>query len=292
MANTSVAPLTIDGTRLDTLAWNITDLSGLRILPGVRNADTVVPGRSGVIPALSEDWDAPVKGLSFWVRGTDANGAVPVAGARATFDANLDALWRMFGVRHRLLDCRQTMGDGSVRQYLAKVIAEVMPQIDLGYQATFRVGLLVPDVFDQDVNTVDWALANPVMAAANAVTSLAGASAPIEDGIYLVDGPITNPVLTDDLTGATVLLGAALVAGDRWRLDTGAWSSTRGTTANTSFTAAGPTSALAATSYSGSGARFLALRPDVAGAVKLRLGGTANTAATQVQVRARRKYLP
>ena len=293
MTFTSSAPLSIDGVRLDTLAWNITDLSGTRLLPGVRAADVQVPGRSGVIAALGEDWDVPTLGIQMWVRGTDVDGVLPGAGSRATFDANLDTLWRMFSVRHRLLDCRQTMGYGSVRQYRAKVLAQVAPNIDLGYQGTFTVALTIPDVFMQDVATQDIAVVNAGTGTALTLSGLAGSSAPIEDSIILVDGPLVNATVTDDLTGATVALGGtALAAGDRWRVDCSTWSSTRGTTANTAFATVGPTQAIASTTYAGSGARFLALRPDAGGAVRVRLSGTGGTAATQVQVRARRKFLP
>lgn len=108
MVNTSLRPITVDGIRLDTLAWNITKVN--RAVAGRRDSNQVVPGRDGVIASLNDDLEAPTFGLEMFVQGTDADGAVPAAGRQATFRDNLDTLVHLFGTRHRLIEVVRQMG--------------------------------------------------------------------------------------------------------------------------------------------------------------------------------------
>lgn len=107
MITTSVRPITIDGVRLDTLAWNITQIN--RAVAARRSADQQVPGRDGVIPSLNDDLEPTTLGLEMFVLGTDQDGAVPATGRSNTFRNNLDELIHLFGKRHALLEVIESM---------------------------------------------------------------------------------------------------------------------------------------------------------------------------------------
>lgn len=111
MTYTSDRPISVDGVRLDTLAWNIEKIN--RATAGRRTADVVVPGRDGAIPSLNDDLEPLSFGLEMFIMGTDPDGVVPPEGRRGRFRANLDELVHLFGKRHALLEVQEQTGPGS-----------------------------------------------------------------------------------------------------------------------------------------------------------------------------------
>lgn len=111
MSFTNQRPLSVDGTRLDTLAYNIETIDGRRQLPGVRSNDVVVPGRHGEVPSLYDDFEPGRIILRMWVRSTDVDGnPVPGANPKDTLQRNLDRLFALFRPRNRLLTVTQQIG--------------------------------------------------------------------------------------------------------------------------------------------------------------------------------------
>lgn len=295
MTFTSDRPITVDGVRLDTLAWNITKIS--RAAAARRSADAAVPGRDGVIPSLNDDLEAGSFGLEMFVMGTDADGAVPVAGKRDTLRANLDELIHLFGKRHALLDVRETVAAGVERRAWAKVQDAIQPDVNtVGSSGMFTVGLVLPYGVWEDVATADW---NGTLGAASGtvqeVTTLQGATERITDAVVLVTGPITNPRVTDQATGAYVQLNTALAAGQFWRVNVGTWATRYGAGLGLGSADTTGTDGQSLTVFGGSAnqAAFLPLVPvrDTGlRRVKVALTGTGITGATRLSVRARRKY--
>lgn len=107
MTYTSDRPITVDGVRLDTLAWNISQIN--RATAATRSADVEVPGRDGAIPSLNDPLEPVQVGLEMFVMGTDADGRVPNGSRRDRFWANLDELIHLFSKRHALLDVQETV---------------------------------------------------------------------------------------------------------------------------------------------------------------------------------------
>jgi hypothetical protein len=292
---TSDRPLSVDGVRLDTLAFNI--LAIQRATAGRRAADLEVPGVDGVLPSLNDPLNAATLGLQMLVRGTDADGLVPPAGAAETFQDNLDELVHLFGKRHALLDLQQTQADGTVRRAWAKVLDAIAPEMNQpGSAAQFSVGLSLPYGVWEDVAATDWAgAAGAASGTAQEVTTLRGATERIQDAVVLVQGPVTNPRLTDPATGAYVQLNQTLVGTSLWRVNVGTWASRYGAGLGLGSADTTGTSGAAATVYGGTRRQtaFLPLVPvREAGErrVKIALSGGGMTAATQVSVRARRKF--
>src|SRR3982751_5668716 len=101
MVTTSAIPMTVDGTRLDTLAWNIETITGRIGVPGVRGANAQVPGRHGSIFTPNKTYDEREFVLSMWVNGCDVDGLIPGGSSDlAEFRKNVDTLSLLFGKRY------------------------------------------------------------------------------------------------------------------------------------------------------------------------------------------------
>lgn len=293
MTYTSDRPITVDGVRLDTLAYNITSIN--RSVAGRRAADQEVPGVDGNLPSLNDNLEPGNLGLEMFVRGTDEDGVKP-GDSRTAFWNNLESLVHLFGKRHALLEIQEQPSPGVYRRAWAKVLDTIEP--DMGASddvAVFTVGMLLPYGVWEDLATADWTGTNYVTTPTQEVTTLQGSSERITDAILLVKGPATNPRVTDPNTGAYVQLNAALSAADYWRVNVATWSSRTGALGLGSSDATG-TDRSAVTQFGGTRnqAAFLPMVPVRAGTlrkVSLTLTATATlTNAATLSVRARRKY--
>lgn len=294
MTTTSIRPISIDGVRLDTLAWNITRVS--RATAHRRSADVELAGVDGLVPTLNDPLGAAQYGLDMFVRGTDADGAVPPAGSLDTFRANLDELLHLFGKRHALLEVTEQVSATASRRALAKVTDAIAPDVQPGALGQFTVAMVIPSGVWEDTATTDWAgTAGAASGTVQTVTTLDGATERITDAIVLVEGPVTNPRVTDQASGAYVQLNQALAAGQFWRVNVGTWASRYGAGLGLGSADTTGTDGQAFTAYGGTRnvAHFLPLVPVRANGtrrVSIALTGTGITAATRVTIRARRKY--
>lgn len=295
MANTSDRPITVDGVRLDTLAWNVEKVT--RATAARRSANVQVPGVDGVIPSLNDPLEPALFGLDMWLRGTDLDGVTPAGGSRTTFRQNLDELLHLFGKRHALLEVREQVdGIGTERRTLAKVVDTIAPDVsEHGGTGRFSVSLELPYGVWEDVAASDWNSGQVASGTAVEVTTLQGATERVADAVVLVTGPVTNPRVTDPVSGAWVQLNQALTGTQFWRVNMATWSSRFGT--GLTFGSADTTGTDGAGSTQFGGTRnqavFLPLTPardTGARRVKVALSGTGITTATRIGVRARRKY--
>lgn len=289
MVNTSTHPITVDGVRLDTLAWNIKVKSGMDLGTSARGSNSVVPGVDGELWSPNKRDNAGRVALKMWVNGTDADGAPPAGGdTYQQYRLNLDQLRVLFGKRHALLDVRQTLG-GTIgtRQALCEVVQSIDPDVNRQGYGEFDVVLSIVGAFWQDTADQNYDL-NPATTGVKSVTQFAGATAPMRDLQIVFDGPWTSPTITDTLTGH-VLSGPTLAAGTQWMVDTTAHTSRTGT--GIAFTTGG-TQALTNTTRSGAHTPGLfALSPAAgAGTPQITLGGSGLTAASRIRIRGRRKY--
>lgn len=295
MVYTSDRPISVDGVRLDTLAWNITRIS--RATAGRRAADVTVPGVDGALPSLNDSLEPGSFGLDMFVRGATADGLVPVAGPRSTLRTNLDELIHLFGKRHALLEVRDTVDVGVERRAWAKVTDVIAPDVnETGSVATFTVGMTLPYGVWEDVDTQDWT--SGVMASGQGVEvgTLRGATERIQDAVILVQGPASAGLqVRDNITGAYAQLNRALAANEQWRLNCATWASRYGTTltlgsADTTGTDATAVTLSGGTLNSGSPVPLVPYRNAGIRIVGIQLVGAGITTATRVSVRARRKY--
>lgn len=232
MVNTSAYPVTVDGMRLDTLAYNIEtkdgrDLGvgsvGEDISTGMRDGDIFVPNKKSAPGRIV---------LSMWVNGTDEDGVVP-ADSYYKYRQNLDMLRRMFGVKHRLLDVREQLdvAGAHIRQALCTVGAVIDPAMlaNFPYTAKMAVELKIMDGFWQDLADSNYDSAIGLVANTDIdLPAFAPMTAPMRDMWVVLDGPANNPKIIDNRSGHYAQYNGILGDGIQWVVDTTNWTSKTG----------------------------------------------------------------
>jgi len=295
MVNTSKWPVTVDGTRLDTLAWNISTRVGRDLEPVVAGGNIDTGLRDGVIWVPNKKRGAGRLVLKMWVGGTDADGAVPIGeDDYETYMANLDQLKRMFGVQHRLLDVRLQLDAAGtkIRQALCEKSAIITPEMlsSYPYTAEFTVELTIPGAFLQDVAESNYDSLIGIVSGTTVTlpNPWPAATAPMRDLYVVVDGPATNPKVTDARTGHYVQLNGIVANGSQWVVNTELYTSKTGV--GIAFTQNGADT-YDSTVFAGSHApRLFGLTADPLGP-QVRIDGTGFGANTRLRIRGKLKYL-
>ena len=120
------------------------------------------------------------------------------------------------------------------------------------------------------------------------LTALVGSTDDIEDAIICLTGPITNPKITDPLSGHYIQLNRTLTSGQQWVIDCRTWASVIGTGLN--FNATAGTSVTADTVSVGPFSPALyGISADIT--PKMALAGTGTSGVTLLRVQARRRFL-
>lgn len=298
MTNVSDYPITVDGVRLDTLAWGVE--AATRTVGAVRGADTLLAGLDGVQASLDDAREPSTLALSMFVRGTDADGLVPMGrDAQAVYQENLDALLHLFGKSGTLLTVGLVMDADNTpaadRTAQAKVLDSITPEDHPGDVGRLAVVLSIPGVSWRSAAPETWSQAAVVSGTSYEVTTLAGSSAPVDDAVVCLTGPADTGVkVVDPATGAFVRLNQVLTAGNVWRVNVDTWESRvgAGLTVDSIETAGVDKSSV--TDQGGGYPRLLRLNPRLdAGTrrVKVQVVGAGFTAATSVAVKARKAFL-
>lgn len=296
MVTTSDRPLSVDGVRLDTLGWNINRLG--RATAARRNADTVLPGVDGVAASLNDNLEPISFGLEMFVRGTDADGVVPVGGSRDKLRANLDELLHLFGKRHGLLELVEQHTGAATRRAYAKVTDQIEPDLNTpGSAGVFTVALQIPSGTWEDESTADWSgTLGAASGTVQEITTLEGATERTTDAIFLVTGPVNNPRITDQATGAYVQLNQSLSGTQFWRVNVNTWATRYGSGLGLGSADTTGTDGTGSTTYGGlrNQGAFLPLVPvrDTGSRrTKVALSGTGGfSGATRLSARTRRRF--
>lgn len=287
MTTTTTETLSVDGVVLNTLAKNITSLTGRLRTPDVRGENARVPSRNGAIYTPGKMYDEGQIVLPMWVVGSDDDGAIPYGSdARKMFYKNMDTLTELFRPRRRLLDLRHKLPDGTVRQALC----EVQEAIDFTTESydpigKFSVVLTVPGSFWQD--TVDKVSNQPITSSGQllTLTEFRTATAPMEDLLYEFVGPWTNPKIsaTENSVAAVPELSfqynAAIPVGQSLTVDCANWKLTG---------SGGLVVDYSKVVHKGS-ARYMVLTPD--DTPRLIAEGSALGTGSALNVTGRRKFL-
>lgn len=189
MTTTTAETLSVNGVVLNTLAKNITSLTGRLRAPALRTSNITVPGRHGTIHTPNKRYEEGEVVLPMWVRGTDDDEA---SIGRDLFYQNVDTLTHLFRPGKGLLTVVHTLPDGSQRRCLAECTEAIDLTMTAGGAfpyATFSVALKVPSVFWEDVVPISFDMDSGFN---GGVAQLSGTSAPIEDAIFTLQGPATS----------------------------------------------------------------------------------------------------
>lgn len=226
---TTVEELLVDGQLLNTYAYNLATWSGRSGAPPVVGENRPVVGRSGAA-WRRKDFGERTELWSMWVLGCEDDGTFPVEhSVRAQFNANLDHLKRIFGVRHRelALTRKLLMPSGLVTQSaLGEVVNALDPETMAGAtRATFSVEVRLADPFwygevvSATVDSTGETVTNPGTAMAQKMQ-------------LVFTGPLTFPRLTNTEIGVEVRLNRSLSSGQTVTLDTDLFTAVTNTSGN------------------------------------------------------------
>lgn len=294
MVNTSRWPVTVDGVRLDTLAWNIRTRNGRDLQAPIAGEDIDTGMRDGTIFSAHKKYGPGRLIFDMWVGGTDADGVIPVSGDDYyKYIQNLDLLKRMFGVTHRLLDVRlQYDAAGTdIRQALCQKTAIITPEMKAlyPYTADLTVELTLPGAFLQRVADSNYVSGIGLTAGDKSLTAAFGAAtAPMRDLWIVVDGPGTNVRLTDR-NAHYIQYNGVIANGSQWVVNTMEHTSKVGV-ADIAFTLNG-TDVYAQTEYAGGHSpSMFGITADPAGP-QVTVSGTGFGANSQLRIRGKIKFL-
>lgn len=286
MTNTTTETLSVNGVVLNTLAKNITSLTGRLRAPALRTDNVTVPGRHGTIRTPNKRYEEGQIVLPMWVRGCDdSEGSV----GRTQFYANVDMLNNLFRPGAGLLTVLHTLPDGSQRRCLAECTEAINLTMTSGGQfpyGTFSVALRVPDAFWTDTIVTNFDMAPGFT---GNVSVLNGMTAPCEDAILKVYGPCTSVTVEARYNGGPMddplyfTYSGTIGTGQTLTINCGTWALTGGGGLVVDYTKM---------FHTGS-SRFLTIAPGPVGGMPQLNVTMANSVAgtSKVNLACRRKFL-
>jgi hypothetical protein len=210
--STTVEFWDVNGTSLNTLAWNIETLTGRSKAPLLRGDDIQVPYRPGAI-WREKTPDSRVLTLAMWVLGCNSDGTLPSMSTRAKFNENRDALTRLFYHPEAQLSLTKRWLTGAGVQSataLAELVGDMDPTMIGNDGAQFVVDLKLADPYFYGVSSVF-----NLGVTTGAVTNLGHDR--IKKGLLRFNGPLTNPRLTNSTPNPDIWVQyAGVIAGGDW----------------------------------------------------------------------------
>ena len=268
----------IDGVSIQNYAYNIVNRSRGYRVPGHRMSNLTLPGVHGTTWVPGKPYEENTLVLTMWALGANTDGTVPTD-SQAKVRANLDALLQIF-FPGRLINVRQVM-NGATRECYGEVQAAIdFTTMAGGTRAEFGVEIIVPKVFWRDTtNTTQTFNVGAITDTTVNATSFSTSTAPLTEMTYEVVGPITNPIITNPVSGQWVKYVGGIGAGVTWSVNSANWTSVLNSSSN-----------VIGSTQHGNGATFLDLSPNSAGP-QIRLQGTGTTSATVLRVIGKNSYL-
>lgn len=211
----------IDGVYLSDLGTLLEPRDGWDDTPAVRGENSTLLGYDGV-GWREKLYDAGHKTISIGIHGADWDGLnwlVPATGSaqRALYEANLDALLRVIGVRYRPLTVERVYPDGARRRAQCEVTGQITPATTGNTYGQVQFELLVIGAFWEDAEELVSRLPYTVGGADSQrleVYSLQGQTAPCNDAEVTITGPCESVSVTDELTGRGFTYSGTMDADD------------------------------------------------------------------------------
>jgi hypothetical protein len=301
MTYTSYNPIAVikggTTTRLDTMAYNVALRRAGGLAP-MRGTAVAVPGRSGSIFVPGRQRDDGVMILEMWATDDSVDGVLQ-SDRYLTWRTNIDLLMRLFDTKTGQITVREyltklsspgaSLPASGYREALCEVRTTIDPELVGWAFGALKVELVINDTYWRDYqDTTFTSVSGAGAVATHTMTSWAGATAPTEDAAFIVDGPITNPKVTDVISGHWVQFTGSLASGSQWVVDSAVWASATGvgiewdTAAGSSVTAATVAQGLYSPRLYGVSAW------DNGPTVKLE--GTGASTNTRLRIKGRRKF--
>lgn len=218
----------VDGTPLNTLAYNIETLTGREGIPPRRGENSKIAYRNGAAWRRKR-YDQKTETWAMWVRGADEDGNIPAHGQRAEFNSNLQMLKELFGKIYEPLNLerRILMPSGLlVLTAQAECVSTLDPSMLVrATAAKFSADLEFADPFWYGVETTV-----PLVAGANVFTHPGTALADHMEITFT--GPATNPSLSNDDLGILLQYTGEINTGHSVTFDTSIFTALHSTNGN------------------------------------------------------------
>lgn len=274
------------GLCMNTQAWNITTKTGRNTVSNFRGDDISVPGVSGQTFVPNKPLDSGSYTLTGWVLGIHPDGTVPpnATAQRVVWQKNYETILRACLNSAAPVTVYSWLPDGSVRQTSATLVGNSPdPTLQFGGRRA-EVSLVfevLPGMWQDVMSTTITGTASAAWSNQSlALTALANGTAPIEDSVITVTGPITNPTVSNTVTNTSITYTGTVPSGQTWVIDCGAWTSK-----------VNGVSVLSSTTHSGH-ARFVVIDPGPTNVgPSIKLTGSGTTTATNLAITAYRKHL-
>ena len=223
----------VEGTSLQTLAYNIETLEGQLVLPKLKGSDIDIPHRPGEV-WVPKYADSRVIELAMWVIGQDVNGEVSKARDQV-FQDNLRTLQRLFYRPGKQFAIKKRFRIGGVMRSataMAEYAGGLDPKMMGRYGAKFVVNLKLADpYFYDDV------LTSTTLTASKVVTAIGDVDT--QHIKLTMNGARNKPKVRNNTTGEEVTYNAQLLTGARAELDVRAYLATVFPPTGPSFRAGG-----------------------------------------------------
>jgi hypothetical protein len=228
-SDASESPVVANGLCLQTYAWNISQKSGRYMLPGVRGTNTQVPGMRGSSFVRNRPVNTGMWTLTMWVLGAFPDGSIPQWGeTRRIFDRNYNQILKSVMSVSAPISLAAWQDDGTVRTATGQLGGSTESNLQMGGRRgeitlVFEIleGAWQDAVSRTIVGTAGSHWSNDVLD----LSSLDGGSAPIDNSLITVHGPITNPRIFDPITNTWVQYNGTLGSSDSWVVDCAAFTS-------------------------------------------------------------------
>lgn len=276
MVQTTTETLTVNGVVLNTLAKNISSLAGRLRAPAYRTGNVVVPGSHGELWVPNKKFQANTITFPMWVVGCDDDGEIPGgSNRRKEFFKRVDELVTLFKSPN-LLDIVWTTARDETRRCWAEALDVLDFTTDASPKGMVGVVLTIPGSFWEDTTTKTQTLTGT--GTTLTPTNFQGGSAPMENLVYTIKGPWTNPRATFS-DGSWFQYSAALTSAHTLTVDSGEWELTG---------AGGLVADYSKISHDGADSVWGALP---ASAAAITLSGSARTTASAFTITGKRKFL-
>lgn len=219
--------LTANGFNLRQPWCDIEDLSPLLVTGGRRGDNVTIPGRHGVIRSAHKRYTDARPQLPMRVTGVDPNTGLLVADGVTQLHRNLDTLLTVFHTDTVLL--QHTRNDATSRSAYVELASDpsvATRERSLPPMSRVQFDLILWDAFWFDTDAVSQIIAGTTGTTA-ALTTFAGATAPMSELTLTFTGPVNNPQLNFGL--GFVKYNGVVAAGRQLVIDTGTWQVSPGT---------------------------------------------------------------
>lgn len=253
--------------------------NGLYVAPQQVGDNAAIPGQTG------ELWRAKKHGagrfvLSMWL--DDGAAGAGRVGTEANYDELLRGLFRPW----QLVTFQRYLASGEVRQCKGEVVSDLAPDAVGQLAMRYAVEVHVPGAYWEAVADVsDASTTGGTLPQTLTLGSFALATAPMEELLYKIDGPISNPTVvdvTDGVDGWSWTYSGTVPSGQSISVDAKIWAVTGG---------GGFTVNHGAYAYTDTG-RFMTVVPGAPGLFPtVQLRGTGGGGNTRLTVTGRPKFL-